>query len=176
MYKALSYAAKAGVGIVAMKTTGGGGFRDGTTKLPLNSDTILKWVLQNENIATIVAGMSNFEELNKNITMINNLAMSDQELKYLNLARSEPGLYCHQCRKCLPQCRHNLEIPTIMRSYMYAYGYGNMEHAQYTLLEAGYSGNPCQKCEACNVKCTAGFNVKEKILDISRGSFLKPAN
>jgi predicted aldo/keto reductase-like oxidoreductase len=96
--------------------------------------------------------------------------MSDQEYKDLNLLslKSETGLYCHQCRKCIPECPNNLEIPAIMRSYMYAYGYRNLEQAHYTLKESGISGNPCEKCEGCSVNCTAGFNVKEKILDISR--------
>lgn len=35
------------------------------------------------------------------------------------------GLYCQQCEKCMRQCPANLEIPTLMRSYMYAYSYRN---------------------------------------------------
>ena len=96
--------------------------------------------------------------------------MSDQELKYLNLAgqKTEPGLYCHQCRTCIPQCPHQLEIPAFMRSYMYAYGYRNLKHARHTLNETGLSVETCEKCEVCNVNCIAGFNIKERILDISR--------
>jgi predicted aldo/keto reductase-like oxidoreductase len=167
--EAIAYAVKAGVGVVAMKTTAGV-FDDKTRKNPMNSDAALKWVLQNKDISSIVSGMSSLDELKKNIDMINNLKMSEQELKDLNLARlkQESSLYCHQCRTCMPQCPHNIEIPTIMRSYMYAYGYRNMEHAQHTFAEAGMSGRPCEKCEVCKVNCTAGFNVKERILDISR--------
>jgi uncharacterized protein len=73
-----------------------------------------------------------------------------------------------QCRKCVPQCTHNLEIPAIMRSYMYAYGYGNLQHAQHTLNSAEYSEIPCNLCESCNVKCISGFDIKERVLDISR--------
>ncbi|MCJ7446147.1 MAG: aldo/keto reductase [Bacteroidales bacterium] len=169
MNEALLYASKAGVGIVAMKTTAGA-FSDKTRTSPLNSDAALKWVLQNESITSIVSGMSSLEELQKNIAMIKNLKMSDQELKDLNLTElnTEPGLYCYQCRKCVPQCRYNLEIPTVMRSYMYAYGYRDMGHAQHTLMEADLPVNSCKSCENCSVKCSAGFNVKEKIMDISR--------
>jgi len=169
MNEAISYAVKANVGVVAMKTTAGAA-EDKSRTIPFNSDAALKWVLQNENISSIVSGMSSLEELQKNIAMIKNLKMSDQEVKDLNLAglRTEPGLYCHQCRTCVPQCSHNLEIPTIMRSYMYAYGYRNLEQAQHTLLEAGMPGQPCEKCEICKVNCVAGFNVKERIMDISR--------
>jgi predicted aldo/keto reductase-like oxidoreductase len=168
MNAAIAIAAKAGMGIVAMKTTAGVS-RD--KKGPaLNSDAALKWVLQNENIASIVSGMSSLEQLRKNLTMIKNLKMSDQELKDLNLAAidSETGLYCQQCRKCIPQCPYNLDIPTIMRSYMYAYGYRNTSQAWYNLADVDLSARPCENCPACNVKCLAHFDVKQKIMDIGR--------
>jgi uncharacterized protein len=169
MNAALDYAVKAGVGILAMKTTAGV-FDNKSGKRTVNSDTVLKWPLQNESISSIVSGMSSLDELQKNIAMLKNIRMTDQELKELNQAYIEngQGLYCHQCRTCVPQCIHKLEIPTIMRSYMYAYGYGNMEHARHTLLDADIQGNPCKNCNACNVKCIAGFDVQERILDISR--------
>jgi uncharacterized protein len=168
MNAAFAYAAKAGIGIVAMKTTAGAS-RDKSGP-PLNTNAALKWVLQNENVASIVSGMSSVEELQKNLAMIQNLKMSDQELKDLNLAEldSEPSLYCHQCKKCIPQCPHHLDIPTMMRSYMYAYGYKNTEQAWYTLASVDLTGRPCKNCEVCNVKCTAGFDVKQKIADIAR--------
>ena len=164
----IAKARKAGIGIVAMKTTAGA-IRQKSGP-PINIDAALKWVLRNENISSIVSGMSSFEELQKNLVMIQNLKMSDQELKDLNLAdmSAEPGLYCRQCRKCIPQCPNNLDIPTIMRSYMYAYGYKNSSQAWHTIANVEISGRPCEKCEVCRINCTAGFDIKNKILDISR--------
>jgi predicted aldo/keto reductase-like oxidoreductase len=168
MTDALAYAAKAGIGIVAMKTTAGAArSKSGPA---LNTNAALKWVLQNENVASIVSGMSSVEEMQKNMAMINNLKMTDQEMKDLNLANvlNEPGLYCHQCKECLPQCPANLDIPTLMRGYMYAYGYHNLEHAYYAVADSGISGNPCDLCDVCKVNCSAGFNVQEKVRDIAR--------
>jgi predicted aldo/keto reductase-like oxidoreductase len=167
MNAAISYAVKAGMGIVAMKTTAGGA-RD-KSGTPLNINAALKWVLQNENVSSIVSGMSSFEQLQNNIALINNLKMTEQDLKDLNITTllSEPGLYCHQCKKCIPDCPHNLDIPTIMRSYMYAYGYKNIKQAWHTVAQADYS-NQCDSCSICSVNCTAGFNVKQKIKDIVR--------
>jgi predicted aldo/keto reductase-like oxidoreductase len=169
MNEALVYAAKAGMGIVAMKTTAGAA-RDKNRTQPLNTNAALKWVLQNKNISSIVSGMSTVEELQKNLEMIKNLKISDQELKDLNLAglKSELGLYCHQCQKCIPQCPNNLDIPTLMRSYMYAYGYRNIEHARHTLNTVDVSGKPCEKCDVCSVTCIAGFDIKDRIQDIIR--------
>jgi len=161
-------AVQAGIGIVAMKTTAGAAREKSGP--PLNTDAALKWVLQNQNISSIVSGMSSLEELQKNLAMIQNLKMSEKEFKDLNLTslNSESGLYCHQCRKCIPECPHNLDIPTIMRSYMYAYGYKNTSQAWQTISGVDISGRPCEKCSVCNINCTAGFDIRKKILDISR--------
>ncbi len=166
--EALAYAVKAGIGIVAMKTTAGAARSKSGT--PLNTNAALKWVLKNENVASIVSGMSSVEELQKNLAMIGNLKMTDQEMKDLNLANAlnEPGLYCLQCKECLPQCPANLDIPTLMRGYMYAYGYHNLEHAYYTVADSGLTGNPCDLCDVCRVNCRTGFNVQEKVRDIAR--------
>jgi aryl-alcohol dehydrogenase-like predicted oxidoreductase len=60
---AIAIAAKAGIGIVAMKTTAGVyGNKSGPQ---LNSDAILKWVLNNENISSIVSGMTSLEHCRK---------------------------------------------------------------------------------------------------------------
>ena len=167
MDASIAYAAKAGMGIVAMKSTAGA-FRDKSGP-PLNTNAAFKWILQNKNVASIVSGMSTLEQLQKNLTMIMNLKMTDQELKDLNLTGqlSETGLYCHQCKQCLPQCPGNLDIPTIMRSYMYAYGYKNIRQAWYTLADVQFS-KQCENCNTCKVKCLAGFDIKKKINDISR--------
>lgn len=162
----IEYAVKKGMGIVAMKTTSGVVREKAGSQL--NSDAILKWALQNENITSVVSGMTSLEQLQRNLKMAGDLKLTDGEKKYLETAMSEPGLYCQQCKNCLPQCRYNLDIPTLMRSYMYAYGYKNLVSARNTLLGTGIEGNPCESCGSCNVKCISGFDVKGKILDISR--------
>jgi predicted aldo/keto reductase-like oxidoreductase len=164
---AISSAVKSGMGIVAMKSTAGGARGKGSA---FNSNAVLKWVLQNENISSIVSGMTSLEELQKNLAMITNLKLSEQEKKYLNLAALDQpdGLYCRQCGECIPQCPHKLDIPSIMRSYMYAYGYKNMKHAWYNLKNTGIAENSCSDCTSCNVKCSSGFDVRKKITDIGR--------
>lgn len=165
----LAYAAKAGMGIVAMKTTAGAASdRNGTR--PMNIQAALKWVLQNQNVSSIVSGMSSTEELAKNLEMLKDLKLSEQDLKDLGLAEkeSETSLYCQQCRECLPQCPNNLDIPTLMRSYMYAYGYRNVVQARHTLDTVDVSGPSCDACDTCRVACASGFDVKDRVQDIVR--------
>ena len=165
---AVSYAAGKGMGIVAMKTTAGV-FRSKSGPV-YNSDAVLKWVLQNQNISTIVSGMSNLEQMQKNIQMIRDIRMTDQELKDLSMYNDsgEPGLYCQQCKECLPQCPQNIDIPAFMRGYMYAYGYRNARQAWDLISQSAIQGKPCESCSSCKVKCKSGFDVKERIMDISR--------
>ena len=169
MNEALAYAAKSGLGIVAMKTTAGGASDKNRTQ-PFNSNAALKWVLQNPNISTIVSGMSSVEELRKNLEMIKDIKLTEQEQQYLKVAEMRPeiGLYCQQCRKCVPQCPADLDIPTLMRSYMYAYGYRNALQAWSALDSVEMSGDPCGRCEVCGVTCASGFDVRSRIQDIAR--------
>jgi len=167
LHDAMAYAAKAGMGVVAMKTAAGGA-QD--KNRPLNVTAALKWVLQNPNVASIVSGMSSVDELKKNLEMIKDLKMSDQELKDLDLAdvKKEPGLYCQQCRACEPQCPKGLDIPTLMRCYMYAYGYRSPGQARAALDAVDAAGRPCDGCGVCRVACASGFDVKDRVRDILR--------
>ncbi len=165
---AIGKAAASGMGIVAMKTTAGV-FRNKSGP-GINSDAALKWALQNSNISSIVSGMSTTEQMQKNLAMIRNLKMTEEELQDLKgaLAFSDKGLFCQQCGQCLSQCPASLDIPTIMRCYMYAYGYRNLRQARNTLAAAGLPSGPCADCKSCSVKCRSGFDIKGKILDIAR--------
>lgn len=167
--EALNYGASAGLGIIAMKTMAGGYWDEKRTE-PINSRAALKWVLQHENIQTVMSGMTNFEELQGNLAMMQDLKPSAEEMKDLRLASagSSEGLYCLQCRNCNGQCAMNLDIPTLMRSYMYTYGYRNFEHAQDTLIHADLPENACENCGICQVSCKAGFDVQGKIRNIAR--------
>ena len=62
----------------------------------------------------------------------------------------------------------HLDIPTMMRSYMYAYGYKNPAKAKETLQFLDLSNLACNRCPTCHVQCTMGFDVRDKVIDIAR--------
>jgi len=167
--KAISYAAKSGVGIVAMKTMAGA-YWDRERKHPINSKAALKWVLQDENVHTAVPGFTTFYQMELDLSVMEDLTLSPEEKADLKLGEklALTGLYCQQCEKCLDQCPESLDIPTLMRSYMYAYGYRNPLHAKDTLKNVNLARIPCKNCKTCQVKCSIGFDVRNKILDIVR--------
>lgn len=164
---AIAKAAKAGVGIVAMKTMAGG-FLDKERTRPVNCTAALKWVLQDENITTAIPGVTTFDMLSENLRVNEDLTMSDKEKADLAYAGSERGLYCQGCSVCVEDCRKGLPIPEMMRAYMYTYGYGSPALGRELVASLGVKTNSCQDCSECTVKCSKGFNVREKIADISR--------
>ncbi|MCU0639369.1 MAG: aldo/keto reductase [Candidatus Krumholzibacteria bacterium] len=166
---AIERAAKAGIGIVAMKTQAGV-YWDKERKNQINMKAALKWALSNENIHTAIPGFTTLEQMNDDISVMEDLALTAEEMKDLQLGmlRGFEGLYCSQCRRCVDQCPSRVDVPGIMRSYMYAYGYRNLAKAKDTIRPALAEGIPCADCGACSVKCTMGFDVKSRIGDIAR--------
>jgi uncharacterized protein len=169
--KAIEKGAKAGLGIIGMKTVAGliGGF--GQPKKTPKAEEItaaIKWALEDENVHTIIPGWQTFDHMNSTIAVMNNLKLTSNERTRLEEMSRQASLFCHQCGTCVPQCKKGYHIPTIMRSYMYAHGYKNMQMARITLDSMNLGKIACEDCGTCAVKCTKGFNVKEKIMDIAR--------
>ena len=167
--KAIRHAAEAGCGIVGMKALAGV-YWDEERKQPVNAKAATKWMLQNEDIHTVILSMNTFEQLEMYWSLMNDLALTPEEKSDLRLGQeiSTTGLYCSQCRQCLPQCPHGVDIPKLMRSYMYAYGYQKPSKAKETLQLVDKARIKCNECSSCDIDCSMGFNIRKKITDIAR--------
>lgn len=166
---AIARAAKAGIGIVAMKTQAGVYWNKKRNE-KIDMKAALKWTLQDENVHTSIPGFTTFDQMNVDLSAMENLTLTPEERKNLRLDKPETssGLYCQNCDACREQCPTSVDIPTYMRSYMYAYGYRNMGLAQDTLNSTESTSLPCNDCRQCSVNCSMGFDVRGKILDIAR--------
>lgn len=167
MTMAIEKAAEAGLGLIAMKTMAGG-FLDKERTKPINCKAALKWALQNPNIHTAIPGFTTFDQMEEDLAIMSDITLTEQEIEDLKLAGLEAGLYCQQCKSCIPYCPKNLPIPDLMRAYMYAYGYNNFEKAKSVLTSRNVSSDPCSDCLTCEVECIQGFPVAERIKDVSR--------
>ncbi|UCH13602.1 MAG: aldo/keto reductase [Bacteroidales bacterium] len=167
--KAINHAAKAGCGIVGMKGLAGV-YWDEERKQPINPKAATKWMLQNEDIHTVILSMNTFEQLEMYWSLMNDLTLTPEEKSDLRLGGeiSSTGMYCTQCRQCLPQCPHGVNIPRLMRSYMYAYGYRKPSKAKETLRLVDTGKIKCNECSSCDIECSMGFNIRKKIIDITR--------
>jgi predicted aldo/keto reductase-like oxidoreductase len=162
--EALAKAGIAGLGVVAMKTLGGGEKSLGKTE----ARAALKWVLQDPNVHTIIAGFTTFDQLEVDLSVMEDLTLKPAEKSHLERMRMTAGLYCQGCGECLKSCPRGLPIPDLMRSYMYVYGYRNLAEAQDLLLSLNLPFQLCQDCGSCPVKCASGFDVSARIRNVAR--------
>jgi hypothetical protein len=166
---AIAAAARAGLGIIAMKTTAGA-YWDRERKHPINVKAALKWLFQDENVHSTIPGAQTVEEVDLDLAAMADPVLTPQEEEDLRYGEQNKlaGLYCAQCGACQSQCRNSLPIPTIMRSYMYAYGYQDIRLAKDVLRGLEEDEIRCRSCAPCAVSCTMGFDVPERIRDVTR--------
>lgn len=168
--KAMSEAAKAGLGVVVMKTQAGA-YWDRERQDPIDMKAALKWALNNENAHTAIPGFNSYEQLEDDLAVMADLTLTDKDRKALKLGEDMGlrGLYCDQCRECLAQCPKGVEIPTFIRSYMYTYGYRDLAAAKLALepLDVAAASLACGSCETCAVSCTMGFDVRDRVRDVA---------
>jgi predicted aldo/keto reductase-like oxidoreductase len=163
--KAIEYATKKGIGVIAMKTQGGRRLQE-EGEVEINHRSALKWVLEDENVCTTIPGMTTFEQLETNFSVMNDLALTQAERSHLEWAAQMRGkLYCQNCRSCIPTCPNGVEIPNLMRAYMYASAYGNIIQARTTATEIPEDRglNVCRDCSSCSASCRTGINIHSRL-------------
>jgi len=163
--EAIAKAADAGLGVVAIKVIRGG---LGKGEKPVNPRASLKWVLQDSNVHATIPGFSNFEEMSVDLSVMEDLNLTEAEKNDLKRGASVSGLYCQGCGQCLQQCCDELPIPDLMRAYMYAYGYHQPALAQSLIASLALPRHACEGCSSCKVVCLNEWKVKEKVRDIIR--------
>jgi hypothetical protein len=167
--EAIGRAAGAGLGVVAMKTQAGV-YWDRRRRKMINMKAALKWVLNDENVHTTIPAFSNHEEMHEDLSVMEDLRLTPEESRDLRLGTEMglAGMFCQQCRECTPQCPAGLEIPSLMRAYMYAFGHEQPHKARETLSGWRPAELACRDCAACTVRCTSGFNVRTRALELAR--------
>ena len=164
--KAIGEAAAAGLGIVAMKTQAGV-YWDKQKQKPIDMRAALRWALRDPNVHTTVPGFTTFDQLQDDLAVLRAPAFTPADEEKLR-DRKLAGLYCQGCEECLGPCLQHLPIPELMRGYMYGHAYRNREAAQALLASLDLPRVPCGDCDACQVVCAKGFDVRERIRDIVR--------
>ncbi len=167
---ALESTVRAGMGIIAMKTQAGGLSRPDPQlpkDLPPHSQTaLLKWALRHPFVSTAIPGATTYEQVDQNFSVASNLEYTEEEKSFLaERTFSTQAQFCRQCAQCLGDCPRGADIPTLMRSHMYAVQYSNRELARLTLssIETGRGLDACGSCGACLAACRNDVNIGMKI-------------
>jgi predicted aldo/keto reductase-like oxidoreductase len=149
MKRAVDACQKAGIGLTAMKTQGGGSVRtDSEQELALAGKFMnkgftpqqakMKAVWQNPLISTICSQMPNLTVLSANAAAaLDKTKLSSSEMNQLN--RYAANTCSHYCAGCRENCEAALPqtpvIADIMRYMMYYRSYGNLELAREKFAE-----------------------------------------
>jgi predicted aldo/keto reductase-like oxidoreductase len=168
LLEAMRNATSKGIGIIGMKALGGGrrGPDSGANAPDFNKTAMLKWVLNHEEVTTIIPGMTAFDQLDLDWSVASDLSYTDEERSYLGDSSLQGMVqFCQQCRECIPTCPNGVDVPTMMRTYMYAAQYANFTHARMTLDEipAQQSIFACGSCAECTAQCSNSINIAGRI-------------
>ena len=179
LINSIENAANKGVGVIAMKTQCGGnkGWWKGRYKgtelenAELNHKALLKWVLQYEFVATAIPGYTTYEQMDENASVAYDLNYTAEEKAFLDNA----GLllatnFCIRCGNCKPTCPMKVDVPNLMRTYMYAFQYKNMEHALATerTIKRSESISKCFECDNCVAECARNIQISDRIKSLKQ--------
>lgn len=162
--EAITKAAKAGIGVVAMKTQAGGyAAKEFGNWSP--HQAALRWVLQSPAVATTIPSMVTFAQVDEDVEVMGkSFGARDQEILDRYGALYDHML-CRMCGACEKQCRFGMPIQDIHRCLMYAEGYRDYDLALRTYREMQHEVliNACLSCEACTVTCKYGLDIPARL-------------
>jgi len=180
--EAIARARRAGVGIIAMKTLlnpvdirswDWRPIEDIRTEssLPVTpAQALLKWVLDDPHVDTIIPGITSFEQLAEDVGVMG-LKMSFEAKRTLRkFGENIRGHYCHGlagCSECSGSCPKGVDVRNIHQCMSYANGYGDTRLAweNYRELPATSRVDICSDCDECTVKCAHGIDLRKTIRD-----------
>lgn len=180
LLKALQNAYSKGIGIIAMKTQCAQyWYREYVPEDKLQyykgsvlHTAVLKWVLQHDFITTAIPGYTTFQQMEEDVSVAHNLEYTDEEREFLNDRKVKEAFksYCQQCSQCILSCPKQVEIPTLMRTHMYAFCYAKTYQARDILLEIpkGKGLDACLSCGSCQAKCTNEVDIEKRINDLKK--------
>ncbi len=161
--QAIARAHAAGIGVVAMKIQAGSYRREEAKPIsPEQAAAAMKWVLRDENVANVIAGMKTLEQV-KQMMPVMGMKLTSADVRIVQgYSRAIDGYYCRLCARCEPTCPNGVQISVVNRALMYAEGYGERGLGQATFSEAASSAR-CSTCTGCVARCVNGLDIAGKM-------------
>jgi len=145
-----------------------GDIREDKTSKVTPTQALLKWVLNNSYVDTVIPGMTSMEHVVEDIAVMGmKLSFNDKAI-LRRFSENTKGRYCqglNGCEGCQDKCPYGMEIKEINRCLGYAYGYNNLELARENYRELPTSNriDICSNCDECKVKCINGIPLTENV-------------
>ena len=126
------------------------------------------------SVKVTLSGMSNFDQLKKNIdTYKENKPLSDEEFKtLLSIAKdmtSKKSVPCTACRYCVEHCPQQLDIPKLLALYNeHSYtGGGFIAPMVLSTLDDDKKPSSCLGCGSCEAVCPQQIKISEALADFA---------
>lgn len=160
--EAIAKAAKAGIGVIAMKTQAGGYQTPDAGRISPHQ-AALKWVLQDKNISAAIPGMKTMSHIQELVPVMGiRLTKSDDRILQRYASAIDP-YYCGLCGQCETSCPNGVKISVVNRALMYADGYGEDQLARSIFYQEAKGARACSICPECVAVCVNELNIAEKM-------------
>jgi len=162
------------VGVVAMKTLKVGGRRQDLDRYRTGSASIyqamLKWVLDDERVASAVTEILNRGEMEEDLGAAGSRLAAAERQTLDRYVRENGSDYCHGCASCRRACPAGIDAPAILRALAYHESFGKSQRAREAYAAAlGDGAAPaCRDCGACEKACPYGVAVRARVRDAGR--------
>lgn len=176
-------ASEAGVPIIVMEPIRGGSLANLASDVsapfrkacPDSSDAqwALRFVASLDNVAVILSGMSNEEQMSQNLATFQDIKpLSDAEQQAVKdvmaAIHAKPLVPCTGCRYCM-DCPFGVDIPEIFRIYNDYQMFNAVERSKnrYQKLTAdGHGADQCRVCKACMKHCPQSIEIPTRLAEI----------
>lgn len=145
---------KKDIGIIAMKPLAGGALED--AKLALS------YILNNNNISTVIPGMDSINQVIENIEASNVIFDEEKHIKCQEIKKLYTESFCRRCGYCLP-CPQGIDIPFsfILKGYYDRYNLKDWAVDRYKGMAKHASD--CVKCGLCETRCPYNLKIRKML-------------
>lgn len=130
-----------------------------------------QYLIDFDNIQTILSGMNSFDQLNDNLNTFNNCRkLNDSERATIevvaNMFAKRIMVNCTGCNYCMP-CSRGVDIPANFAIYNHIYKFDDLEggRKKYLKLVDEQKASSCVNCKACINKCPQHIQINTKLKD-----------
>jgi len=157
------------VGIIAQKTLKVGGRRQNLEKYRTGTNSIfqamLKWVLENKNVASALTEILTYEQLEEDLAVVGEALSEEERTNLFRFVVRNSKNYCHMCGLCEMNCPSHIKTTSILRYLAYYEDYKKTDLAKqaYSRLIPAESPSSCQNCSGCERVCPYGVSIRKRL-------------
>lgn len=138
-----------------------------------NAQWALRYVASLDNVAVILSGMSNPEQMEQNLETFRDIEpLTDQEQQAVKdvmaAIHAKPLVPCTGCRYCM-DCPFGVDIPEVFRIYndYLMFNLTQQSAARYgKLMSDGHGADRCRRCKACLEHCPQNIPIPDRLSEI----------